>query len=107
MENPMLYGSMVSKMEKKVYIEHKGGKERIKAVDCFVRSEGELTKEECEKTYRIDYYMPDCRFVVKFLEINPDYKYVGSTDSAHTHGYAMNLDGWKKVDAPSLPKEVA
>lgn len=90
----------------KVYFIHKGGKENIKAVDCFVRSERELTKEECEKTYRIDYYMPDCRFVEKFLEINPDYKYVGSTDSGHTRGYAMNLDNFKKVYAPSLPKEV-
>ena len=86
----------------KVYFIHKGGKENIKAVDCFVRSERELTKEECEKAYGIDYYMPDCQFVGRFLKNHPEYKYVGSTDSAHTHGYAMNLDGWKKVITPSL-----
>lgn len=95
----------MKKMEEMVYIEHAGGtagRKRVKAVDCFVRSEADLTKEECDKACRIDYYMPDCRFVVRFLELHPEYKYVGSTDSGHGFGYAMNLDRFKKVKLPEV-----
>ena len=94
----------MKKMEM-VYIEHAGGtagRKRVKAVDRFVRSASDLTKEECDKAYKIDYYMPDCRYVMRFLEIHPEYKYVGSTDSGHGFGYAMNLDRFKKVHTPEV-----
>ena len=46
----------MKKMEEMVYIEHAGGtagRKRVKAVDCFVRSEADLTKEECDKANAI------------------------------------------------------
>ena len=84
-------------MVEKVYITHYGGCGDV-GVDCFVRSEKDLTKGECEK-YNIDYFMPSCVFVQEFLKKNPCYKYVGSTDNGHADGqYGMDLEGWTCVD---------
>ena len=84
-------------MENKVYIVHEGGFAN-QAIDCFIRSDKDLTKEECEE-YDIDYRMPGCPFVKEFLEKHKDFRYVGSTDNGHCDGeYGMDLSGWKKVD---------
>ena len=87
---------------KKVYFEHKGGTDSIKAVDCFVKSEKDFTEKECEELFEIDYFVNGCIFVDNFLKSHKEYKYVGSTDSGHLNGYAMNLDDWKKIDTPII-----
>ena len=78
---------MVSEMEDKVFFIHHGSAGR--SADFFINE-------------RIDYYMPDCEYVEKFLEEHPDYVYIGSTDNMHAGGWGMSFKGYTKVECPKL-----
>ena len=94
-------GLGVSEMEDKVYFTHGGG--IGEAADFFIRGISPInTEEEARQITEIDYYMPDCEYVEKFVEEHPDYVYVGSTDNMHTWGWGMSFEGYTKVDCPKL-----
>ena len=69
------------------------------AADFFLKRKKPVSEKEEEK-YGVDYSMPDCRYVKKFLEQHPEYVYLGSTDNAHANGWGMRFVGFKKVECP-------
>ena len=86
---------------KKIYFIHGGGAGL--SADCFIKTKKKITEDNAYD-YGIDYYLPDCRYVKKFLEKNTEYQYVGSTDDQHMNedGWGMDLSEWKLVDSPTL-----
>ena len=84
--------------KRKVYFIHGGGMGLL--ADCFIKIKKKITEDNAYD-YGIDYYMPDCPYVKKFLEKNPDYEYVGSTDNLHMYGdgdgWGMDLSKWTRV----------
>lgn len=81
---------------KRVYFTHEGGIGF--AADFFV-------KKYDNTDYGYDYYMSDCEYVLKFLEDNPNFKYIGSTDNNHSYGWGMSFKDFHKVDKPKLENE--
>ena len=86
---------------KKIYFIHGGGMGL--SAECFMISKKKITEDNAYD-YGIDYYLPDCDYVERFLAKNPEYQYVGSTDDQHMYGdgWGMDLSKWKKVDRPTL-----
>ena len=72
------------------------------AADCFIKRKEPLTQEEAESMFEIDYWMPDCKYVVAFLEHNREYQYVGSSDDAHDWGWGMELDEFEEIECPQV-----
>jgi phage FluMu protein Com len=85
-------------MNDKVYFIHKGTK-RPEA-DFFDKG----IKKEDVRGY-IDYFIPDCKYVKAFLQLHPEYTYVGSTDNMYYKGRETPFGGYEEVRCPSL-KEV-
>ena len=74
------------------------------SADCFIKTKKKITEENAYDEYGIDYYIKSCPYVIKFLESNPDYQYVGSTDNMHMFGdgWGMDLSGWTEIPCPII-----
>ena len=71
------------------------------SADFFLKRKKLISEKEAEK-YHIDYSMPICPYVKKFLEEHPEYVYLGSTDDAHANGWGMSFDGFEEMKCPEI-----